>query len=138
MPRIEFRGKGEEFSFLRHHTCKVTGSNPIGCLAGLCASTWLWNVGLPESQNSENIMMNIGEWCCYWSKNDLRTAYWLIEIRVSQVVLLMLLLSWSITFIYGRLSLFSTSGNLHFIYICQIRNFNNADLCSINNLSLII
>lgn len=51
--------RGIQF-FLRHHTWKVAGSNPIGCLAGFCDSTWLRNVGLPKSRNSENLMMNIG------------------------------------------------------------------------------
>ena len=49
MPKMEFHGKGEEFSFLSHHTWKVAGSNLIWCLAGL---TWLRN-GLPKSQNSD-------------------------------------------------------------------------------------
>ena len=48
----EDRGKGEEFSFLSHHTWKVAGSNLIWCLAEFCDSTWLRN-GLPKSQNSD-------------------------------------------------------------------------------------
>ena len=56
---MEFRDKEEEFNSLRHHTSKVVGSNPTACLAGFCDSTWLRNVGLPKSQNSENVVMNI-------------------------------------------------------------------------------
>ena len=52
MPRTEFRGKGEEFSFLSHYTWKVSGSNQIWCLTGFCDLTWLRN-GLPKSQNSD-------------------------------------------------------------------------------------
>lgn len=49
---MEFRGEGEEFSFLSHHTWKVAVSNLIWCLAGFCDSTWLRN-GLPKSQNKD-------------------------------------------------------------------------------------
>ena len=54
MPKMEFRGKGEEFSFLSHHTWKVAGSNQIWCSPGYETDY------LRVKMAIENVMMKIG------------------------------------------------------------------------------